>query len=93
MATTLPVISILIIMLLIYIFYLLLTTLQYVLYLLLLSDRVRQDLAEAWVLPIFPLFQFVMRLWSALALANQFLNRAHLDSAMAPYWVLKKGKQ
>ncbi len=93
MATVLPVISILVILLLIYLFYLLLTALQYVLYLLLLSDRVRQDLTAAWVLPIFPLFQFAMRLWSALALTNQFLNRAHLDSAMAPYWVLKKGKQ
>lgn len=93
MALTLPVVAILLIMLLIYFFYLLLTAVQYGLYLLLLSDRIREDLAAAWVLPIFPLFQFAMRLWSALALANQFLNRAHLDSAMAPYWVLKKGKQ
>lgn len=93
MALTLPVVAILIIMLLIYCFYLLLTAVQYGLYLLLLSDRVREDLTAAWVLPIFPLFQFATRLWSALALANQFLNRAHLDSAMAPYWVLKKGKQ
>lgn len=93
MAMTLPVTSILVIMLLIYFFYLFLTALQYGLYLLLLSERVREDLAAAWVLPVFPLFQFATRLWSALALSNQFLNRAHLDSAMAPYWVLKKGKQ
>lgn len=93
MTLTLPTAAILAIMLLVYCFYLLLTSVQYGLYLLLLSDRVRQDLTAAWVLPIFPLFQFATRLWGALALVNQFLNRAHLDSAMAPYWVLKKGKQ
>ena len=80
-------------MILVYLFYLALVIFQFTLYLIILSDRKREDLNALAVLPIYPLFQFVARIWSAIALANQMINKGHLDSAMAPYWVLKKGKQ
>lgn len=78
---------------LIYFFYLSLTLIQFVLYLVFISDRKWEDLNALFVLPVFPLFHFFVRVWSAVALLNQILNRGHLDSAMAPWWVLKKGKQ
>lgn len=79
-------------MVLVYIFYLLLTFIQFILYLAVISDRKREDCGTFLVLPIYPLFQFVARLWSAIALLNQMINKGHLDSAMAPWWVLRKGK-
>ena len=78
---------------LIYLFYFSLTLIQFILYLALISDRKWEDLNALLVLPVFPLFQFFVRVWSAVALLNQMLNKGHLDSAMAPWWVLKKGKQ
>jgi cellulose synthase/poly-beta-1,6-N-acetylglucosamine synthase-like glycosyltransferase len=80
-------------MTLVYLFYLCLTLIQFILYLAVISDRPRKDSSVFLIIPIYPLFQFAVRLWSALAISNQILNKGHLDSAMAPFWVLKKGKQ
>ncbi len=80
-------------MALVYLFYLCLTLIQFILFLAVISDRTREDCSAFLILPIYPLFQFVVRLWSAVALSNQIMNKGHLDSAMAPFWVLKKGKQ
>ena len=93
MAVKLPFHAFLLSMLLVYIFYLGLITLQYVFYLALVSDRKWEDSEAALILPVYPLFQFISRIWSAVAILNQILNKGHLDSAMAPLWVLKKGKQ
>lgn len=80
-------------MLIIYLFYSSLTLIQFILFLIFVSDRRSEDLSAIATLPLFPLFQFVVRVWSAVALLNQFCNRGHLDSAMAPLWVLIKGKE
>jgi cellulose synthase/poly-beta-1,6-N-acetylglucosamine synthase-like glycosyltransferase len=80
------------ILLLIYLFYFCLSLVQFFLYLLLLSERKWQDCDGLWVLPVFPLFQFFVRVWSALAILNEIFNQGHLDSVMAPWWVLRKGK-
>ncbi len=80
-------------MTLVYLFYLCLTLIQFVLYLTVISDRPRKDSSTFLIIPVYPLFQFAVRLWSAVAISNQILNKGHLDSAMAPFWVLKKGKQ
>ena len=37
----------------------------------------------------FPGFTFLTRCWSAVATLNELLTRSHLDSAMAPTWVLR----
>ena len=80
-------------MILVYLFYLCLVSFQFALYLTFVSDRRREDSISMLILPVYPLFQFVARVWSVVALANQIINKGHLDSAMAPYWVLRKGKQ
>jgi hypothetical protein len=77
-------------MVLIYIFYLLLTVCQFVMFLMLLSERPREDIKLLWMLPVFPPFAFFIRIWSFVANLNEWFNKGHLDSAMAPWWVLKK---
>ncbi len=80
-------------MMLVYCFYLCLVIFQFSLYLLLISDRKSQDCGVLVILPVYPLFQFMVRLWNAVALVNEIVNKGHLDSAMAPYWVLRKGRR
>ena len=79
-------------MVLIYIFYLLLTACQFIMFLMLLSERPREDIKLLWMLPVFPPFAFLIRIWSFVANLNEWFNKGHLDSTMAPWWVLKKDK-
>lgn len=76
----------------VYLFYLLLTALMYVEYLLLYSDRRAHDLRFAWVVVLVPAFAFMTRCWNAIATLLELFTRAHLDSAMAPPWVLRRTK-
>lgn len=75
-----------------YVFYCGLTTIMYLLHLLLVSERPREDAGLLWVLLLFPFFALAVRVWSAFAIFHSLLLRSHLDSSMAPWWVLKKGK-
>lgn len=93
MVIKLPLHVFLLSMMLVYLFYLCLILVQFVFYLLAISDRKREDCNAFLILPLYPLFQFVARVWSACAILNQIFNKGHLDSSMAPLWVLKKGKQ
>lgn len=76
----------------VYLFYLLLAALMYAEYWLLYSERRREDLQLAWLLPLFPAFTFVTRCWNAIATLSELLTRAHLESSMAPQWVLRRTK-
>ncbi len=75
-----------------YVFYCGLTACMYLMHLLLVSERPREDAGLLWVLLLFPFFALAVRIWSALAILHSLLLRSHLDSSMAPWWVLKKGK-
>lgn len=57
-----------------------------------ISERPREDLRAAAWLPVYPLFFLMLRLWSAAAVLHSLLLRSHLDSSMAPWWVLRRGK-
>ena len=76
----------------VYVFYLLLTAVMFAQYWWQLSERRRYDLQFIWVLPLFPAFAFVTRIWSAVATLTEIFTKQHLDSAMAPWWVLRKTK-
>lgn len=76
----------------VYLFYLLLAALMYAEYWLLYSERKRQDLRLAWLLLLFPAFTFLTRCWNAVATLNELLTKSHLESAMAPSWVLRRTK-
>jgi poly-beta-1,6-N-acetyl-D-glucosamine synthase len=76
----------------VYLFYWVLTLAMYTQYLWQLSERRRHDLTFWWVTLVFPAFAFITRVWNALATLAEMFNKAHLDSSMAPWWVLRKTK-
>ncbi|MDO6386571.1 glycosyltransferase [Uliginosibacterium sp. 31-12] len=73
-----------------YLFYTLLTGTLFLSYLLLLSERRRQDWPYLAFVPLFPFFTFASRVWNAFATLAELVTRQHLDSSMAPWWVLRK---
>ncbi len=75
---------------LVYLFYVLLTAAMYAEYMLLLSERRAHDARFAWLVLLFPAFAFVTRLWNGIATLSEMLTKSHLDSSMAPWWVLRK---
>jgi hypothetical protein len=76
----------------VYLFYMLLAALMYAEYWLLYSERRRQDLRLAAMLLAFPGFTFLTRCWNAVATLTELLTKSHLESAMAPSWVLRRTK-
>lgn len=76
----------------VYLFYALLTAAMYLEYLLICSERRAADAQLAWLVPLFAGFTFVTRCWSAVATLSEMLLKSHLDSAMAPAWVLRRTK-
>jgi cellulose synthase/poly-beta-1,6-N-acetylglucosamine synthase-like glycosyltransferase len=76
----------------VYLFYLLLTVAMYLEYLLLYSERRAYDLRFAWVIVLLPAFAFVTRCWNGVATLMELTTGAHLDSSMAPPWVLRRTK-
>jgi cellulose synthase/poly-beta-1,6-N-acetylglucosamine synthase-like glycosyltransferase len=75
----------------VYIFYFIMLFIFYILYIFLISERAKEDLEYLFYLPLFPMFTFVARINAALALLHSIINKSHLDSNMAPWWVLKRG--
>ena len=86
----LPGSTLLLLFVLVYTLYLTITLLFYLAMLVMVSERPRQDLRLALLVPIFPLFMLMMRCWSAVAMLNEALRRGHEETSMAPWWVLKK---
>ncbi|MBL6750929.1 MAG: glycosyltransferase family 2 protein [Nevskia sp.] len=78
-------------MLLVYCFYGLLCLFQFLLFIALLSERPRQDLPFLAILPLMPVFMVCARVWSAIATFHEWFNRAHQDSPMGPWWVIRQG--
>ncbi|WP_319522941.1 glycosyltransferase [uncultured Desulfosarcina sp.] len=77
---------------LIYLLYLAIMVVLFTTYVTLVSERKRQDLKLLPVIPLVPVFTFALRLWNALATLKEVAMRSHLDSSMAPWWVLKRTK-
>jgi cellulose synthase/poly-beta-1,6-N-acetylglucosamine synthase-like glycosyltransferase len=85
-----PIAEVLGVFALVYLFYVLLTAVMYVQYMLLLSERRAHDARFAWLVLLFPAFAFATRLWNGIATLSEMLTKSHLDSSMAPWWVLRK---
>ncbi|PIE64091.1 MAG: N-acetylglucosaminyltransferase [Desulfobacterales bacterium] len=90
--TMYPVHFVLAIWLLVYMVYFLITLVLFITYIALVSDRKGSDLKLGVYLPLFPGFMFILRLWSGLAVLKEIFLKSHLDSSMAPWWVLKRTK-
>jgi cellulose synthase/poly-beta-1,6-N-acetylglucosamine synthase-like glycosyltransferase len=92
LAAVLPLGAILGIMAFVYLGYLVALALYFALYVLIVSERPAQDLHHAVWLPVFPLFAFAARVHSAVAILQEMVLKSHLDSSMAPWWVLRRTK-
>jgi biofilm PGA synthesis N-glycosyltransferase PgaC len=75
-----------------YLYYLTVTLIMFGSYVLFVSDRPLEDIRFMLYAPIYPIFGFVSRLWSFIALLRDAFLRSFLDSPMAPYWVLRMGR-
>lgn len=89
----LPAASLLAIASLLYVLYLTVTVVLFVIGLLLVSERPRDDIKLALVVPVFPVFMFALRCWGVVCTLNEMFRRGHEETSMAPWWVLKKGKR
>ncbi len=76
----------------VYLFYMLVTLAFYVVFLLFLSERPKQDLKLAPFLPLVPFFTYITRIWGGVSTLWEFLFKSHMDSSMAPWYVLRKTK-
>ena len=75
-----------------YIFYLFVMLLIWVLAIPVVSERPYIDFSlTAWI-PLMPFYSFVMRLNGAFATLWELIGEGHRDTAMAPWWTLKKSK-
>lgn len=72
--------------------YLSVATGLFLLHVCLTSERPAEDMAQAWILPVYPAFIFMLRGWCGIAVVYSLLARSHRDTTMAPWWVLRKGR-
>ena len=93
MLFTLPWQTVLALAVLVEVVYFLVLALQYLLMLIMVSERPGQDLQLIPFLPLFPVAMFMVRCWSAVAILNELWRRSHEESSMAPWWVLRKAKR
>lgn len=78
--------------LIIYIYYFLAQIFMYILYLILVSERPKQDVYMSGWLFLMPAYQQLLRFSAALFILNEILFKGHRDSSMAPWWVIRKTK-
>ena len=79
-------------LMLIYGLYLLISLVMTLIAIGMLSERRAEDLPLLLLLPVFPLYRGVMRLWSAVAILAEVVLETHKDSNMAPWWILKRSR-
>ncbi len=75
---------------LIYLFYLALTTMFFIIFVLILSQKPGKDMKLLPWIVLSPLFSFVNRVNNAFATLWEFIGRGHEDTSMTPWWVLSK---
>lgn len=76
----------------VYLIYFAALVIYFTLYWVLVSERRKNDALYFLYLPLYPLFAFYSRMCCVVGLLNEMLNRGHLDTSMAPWWVLRKTK-
>jgi len=79
-------------MMVVYVFYLVLTTVFFLVALLALSERPDTDAKLVLILPLFPIYTFILRLWAAVATLAELILRNNQTTTMAPWWVLKRNR-
>ncbi len=68
-----------------YLYYFLITSLLFFCYIVLISERKSSDARLIPLILFMPIYQFILRIWAAIALLFEICFKTHLDSSMAPY--------
>lgn len=89
---TLPLVPVAATFALVYSFYLAVSFLFFMVALLGLSERRREDWSMLPTVLAFPLYNFLLRLWAAVATLAEVVLASHHDSNMAPWWVLRRNR-
>ncbi|WP_177505475.1 glycosyltransferase family 2 protein [Anaerosinus sp.] len=79
-------------MIFMYLFYFIMHSCMYLFSVLLLSERIGEDLARIPYLLFIPAFMFIGRINALVANLWQWFGKGHQDTSMAPWWVIKKNK-
>ena len=87
-----PLNAILSMFVMLYFYYLTVTISMFILFLLLVSERVKDDSRFIGWLLFNPLYNMVMRFMAFFFIMNEIIFKGHKDSSMAPWWVIKKTK-
>ncbi len=91
-AATFTFVHFLFIMTIVYGFYTILSLTLYLANILLVSSYKMNDLKLLPFIPMMPAYLLGSRLWSAFATLWEMVTKGHMQSNMAPSWVLKKTK-
>ncbi|OLQ71142.1 N-acetylglucosaminyltransferase [Photobacterium proteolyticum] len=74
-----------------YLIYWVFSIINYLVFVIAVSERPLKDLKIALWIVLFPIYTFAVRMWAAVALLNEIFRSSHEESGMAPWWVLKRG--
>lgn len=78
---------------LLYLLYLGFFVLNYITYLVLVSEKPKQDLKMAGWVFLYPIYTYMIRFITAFSVINEVTRRGHEESNMAPWWVLRRAKK
>ena len=73
-----------------YIYYFVVTSSLFIIYILFVSERKKKDIKFIGIIPLMPIYQFIMRIWTAFSTIFELVLSTHKDSSMAPWWVIRK---
>ncbi|WP_334138677.1 glycosyltransferase [Thermovirga lienii] len=90
LAVAFPVSFALGIMALVYLFYLSVTAFFFIIFVLVLSERPWQDMKLFPWIVFMPLFSMINRVHNAFSTLWEIFGKAHQDTSMAPWWVIKR---
>lgn len=77
----------------VYSIYLMFVVLKFSVYVALISERKKTDIALCGWLLLYPLYAIFARFVTAFSILNETVRRSHEESSMAPWWVLKRGRK
>ena len=75
-----------------YLFYLFLSIIQFIVHLVLISERIKFDFHFILWLPLYPVYLIALKQVGVFAFLNEVFRRGHEESSMAPWWVFKNNR-
>lgn len=76
----------------VYFYYLIISAFLFIIFVILVSERKKQDLAMWYVIPLMPFYSIFLKFVATVAVLSELFIKTHRDSSMAPTWVNKKVK-